>query len=102
MEAAGELDQLGAHLIDRQREIHEPVEMALSGMSAWLGSVAVAHLGQRSPPRSLMALMPSVPSPSAAGEHHADRELALLGGERAEEDVDGLAFAPTRIRPSDQ
>ncbi len=43
------------------------------------------------PPSPLMARTPSVPSLPAPGEHDADGAVALLPGERAEEDVDRQA-----------
>ena len=75
----------------------KPVEIAASGISGCCGPKPSPTCAKVIPPRSLIALTPSVPSESPSGENDAAGELADIDRQRAHENVDRLALAASIV-----
>ncbi len=95
--AAGELCQLGAHLLGRHHEIHVAGRDGAARHVRVRRAVAVIRLRQGQPAMLLDRLDAQRAVPVAAGQHHGRGALALVHGERAEEQVDQLALPALRV-----
>jgi hypothetical protein len=89
------LEEQRRHRVDGHREVDEP------GVDRALGHVGLLRgrglLGEREPAALLDRPQPGRPVAPLAGEDHADRVLAALRGERAQERVDGAARPDLRV-----